>query len=55
MVLQSIERLRTAVKWATDHPGPDIRWELEVASIAFNVTKTLDLDTQRCSYGSGSP
>jgi hypothetical protein len=44
MVLQSIERLRTAVKWATDHRGPDTRWQLEVAVLHSMSLRRLDLD-----------
>jgi hypothetical protein len=43
MVLQSIERLRTAVKWAAMHPGPDIGWQLDVAVLHSMSLRRLDL------------
>ncbi|VVB63751.1 Uncharacterised protein [uncultured archaeon] len=61
MVLQSIGRLRTAIKWATMHPGPDIGWQLDVAVlhsmslrrlylISKDVHKVQDLLDQAVEY-----
>ena len=44
MVLHSIERLRTALKWATEHPGPDIGWQLDVAVLHSISLRRLDLE-----------
>jgi hypothetical protein len=44
MVLNSIERLRTAVKWAMKHLGPDIRWQLDVAVLHSISLRRLDLE-----------
>jgi hypothetical protein len=43
MVLQSIERLHTAIKWAEEHPGPDIGWQLDVAVLHSVSLRPLDL------------
>jgi hypothetical protein len=44
MVLQSIERLRTAIKWANEHLGPDIGWQLDVAVLHSISLRRLDLE-----------
>ena len=46
MVLQSIERLRTAIKWAKEHPEPDIDWQLGVAILHSLSLRRLDLIPQ---------
>ena len=46
MVLQSIERLRTAIKWAKEHPDPDIDWQLGVAILHSISLRRFDLIPQ---------
>ncbi|MGD0954961.1 MAG: hypothetical protein ABR985_21680 [Methanotrichaceae archaeon] len=50
MVFQSIERLRTAIKWAEEHPGPDIGWQLDVAvlhNISLRRLELIPIDVHR--------
>jgi hypothetical protein len=46
MVLQSIERLRTAIKWAEEHPSPDIGWQLDVAVLHSISLRRLDMEPE---------
>jgi len=46
VVLQSIERLRTAIKWAKEHPGPDIDWQLDIAILHSISIRRLELISQ---------
>ena len=45
-VLQSIDRLRTAIKWAREHSDPDIDWQLGVAILHSISLRRLDLIPQ---------
>ena len=44
MVLQSIERLRTAIKWVEEHLSPDIGWQLDVAVLHSISLRRTDLE-----------
>ena len=44
MVLQSIERLRTAIKWAEEHLSPDIGWQLDVVALHSISLRRSDLE-----------
>jgi hypothetical protein len=43
IVLQSIERLRTAIKWVKEHPGSDMEWQLDLAVLRSISIRPLDL------------
>ena len=46
IVLQSIERLRTAIRWAEEHLSPDIGWQLDVAVLHSISLRRLDLEPE---------
>jgi hypothetical protein len=43
IVLQSIERLRTAIKWVKEHPGSDMERQLDLAVLRSISIRPLDL------------
>lgn len=43
IVLQSIERLRTAIKWVKEHPGSDMGLQLDLAVLRSISIRPLDL------------
>lgn len=44
-VLHSIERLRTAIRWIEDHPGPDTKGQLDIAVLHSLSMRHLDLES----------